>query len=67
MCGAGAERPRRSDRVVRARKMYFSSKRESSCSVELLRDRSPSTATEPLPRDGRVRGSAVKYVARNAS
>ena len=31
----------------------------------VLRDRSPSTATEPLPRDGAVRGMARPvYVAR---
>ena len=36
----------------------------------VLRDRSPSTATEPLPRDGGVRGwrmARLVFVARDAS
>eukprot|EP00967_Tisochrysis_lutea_P006926 scaffold8287_cov36-Tisochrysis_lutea.AAC.7 len=38
--------------------------------VRLLRDRSPSTATEPLPRDGGVRGWRMTrpvYVAKGLS
>ena len=48
---------------------------EFCCCVSIilvLRDRSPSTATEPLSRDGGVRGWRMTrpvyvYVARNAS